>query len=213
MTLDDVFQTDQAKSHDEFWLYVLGYAHLFNVDTNGPDTCDDWSFQYLTANSSGSQNPKVTQVLRRRINDVTQMVLNTYQDVINAYSPPDNMHLKFVDVSPGFNGHRLCEAGKTYNQQWYDDDLAIWNLSFFNGLAEELVLQLLTLDFDFNTRFSTQQMRDDMDATSSGSNCNNSPVTLGWTCRPMHPKENGHGFIKDAVIAAMRADNVPGVKG
>ena len=34
-TLDDIFMTDQARSHDQFWLYVTGYVPFFNNATDG----------------------------------------------------------------------------------------------------------------------------------------------------------------------------------
>jgi hypothetical protein len=41
-TLDGIFAYASEQRNPEFWLYVTGYAHFFNTDTND---CDDWTFQ------------------------------------------------------------------------------------------------------------------------------------------------------------------------
>jgi hypothetical protein len=71
-TLDDIFKTDQARSHDEFWLYVTGYAHFFNVDT---DECDNWSF---SPNTTIYNRPTLTKTLRVEINQILTQFNDIY---------------------------------------------------------------------------------------------------------------------------------------
>jgi hypothetical protein len=70
-TLDDLFRSDQAKARSEFYLYVTGYAHFFNVDT---DDCDEWSFSPWWV----SQGPLVVKGLRVEMNNLLQDFLQVY---------------------------------------------------------------------------------------------------------------------------------------
>ena len=46
----------------------------------------------------------------------------------------------------------------------------------------------------------------------SKASADDNQVSNGWRLRPFHPKSGGHAKIKEQVIAALRADGVPGVK-
>jgi hypothetical protein len=71
-TLDDIFKSNAAKARGEFYLYVTGYAHFFNVDT---DDCDYWSFSpWWIADGK----PLLKKGLRVEMNNLLQSFLQVY---------------------------------------------------------------------------------------------------------------------------------------
>jgi hypothetical protein len=73
--------------------FLTGYAHFFNVDADAT-RCNNQSFCPTLG-----RNPKLSMELRVAINDLVEQVNN-------------NPNIHFVDISPGFNGHRFCEPKK-----------------------------------------------------------------------------------------------------
>jgi hypothetical protein len=69
--LDEIFATDQAKSHDDFRLYLNSYAEFFNADTDG---CDTWSF----APWWRIWKPKLVKALRQEFNAKLDAFNNVY---------------------------------------------------------------------------------------------------------------------------------------
>lgn len=60
LALDDIFASEQAKSHEDFWVMISGYAHFFNDKT---DDCSNWSFARFTRHS-----PKLYKDMRVEFN-------------------------------------------------------------------------------------------------------------------------------------------------
>jgi len=121
------------------------------------------------------------------------------------------MNIRFVDVDRVFDAHRFCEPGRNLNDQYYSEDTWIWNLSWFNHYADA---EYDVLTFDNGGQY--------LEERGVGRHQPPNPAVLyqtlsgrsrqaGWLFRTFHPKGAGHNAIKDAVIAAMRADGVPGV--
>jgi hypothetical protein len=95
----------------DFKLYILGYAHFFNL---GANYCDDISFGAFAL--VGGAAPKVSNVLRTAFNDAVTNVNNVLSRVATDIG---DERVKFIDISPAFNTHRFCENSHNYKDQWY----------------------------------------------------------------------------------------------
>jgi hypothetical protein len=130
------------------------------------------------------------------------------------------MHIKYVSVTEGFNGHRFCEAGHSFEDQWYSDQVYIWNLQYFNN-NQEVTGTVISSDKDSDGHqvlwmqwpFTNQSMADfDTGLSEQSGSGGGNEISNGWRLRPFHPKANGHTVIKNSVIAQLKADKVPGVR-
>jgi len=157
-----------------FKVFLTGYAHFFNVDDDATD-CNDQSF------GPGLHRPKLTMVLRKAINNLVEQINTAYSNVVASMNNPD---IQFLDISPGFDGHRFCEPG----QDNYDNENSnqegetwIWNFHWFwpNGV-------------DNGTAPA-----DEIDPASSD-------FSRGEIARIFHPTRQGHGAIKEIVKIAVR---------
>ena len=97
-TIDDVLDTENAKKHVDFFLYLTGYAKFFAAEG---DWCNGQSF-----GAYPSRKPKLSQELRRAINKLTDDLNALYQNVIKGY---DHKGLRYIDIDKGFDGKRFCE--------------------------------------------------------------------------------------------------------
>lgn len=76
-TLDDVFKSDTATSASEFWFFITGYSHFFNVDTTD---CDQMTFSPWPVTPVVGL-PLVKQDLRKAINDGQEAFFQVYVSV------------------------------------------------------------------------------------------------------------------------------------
>ncbi|KAH0536746.1 hypothetical protein FGG08_006418 [Glutinoglossum americanum] len=209
-TLDDLLASDQAKSHPEFHMYLSSYARFFNSDS---DTCNDWSFSPWWR----IWKPKLVKELRKEFNDKLDAFHNVYSTVIGSYATPSGMHLGFIPVSDGFDGHRFCEPNHSLKDQWSSDDVWIWNLQYSNpdnGQAE--IGEILT---DTNGTSYMGQAQGDSESNyqnftlfSPDAFGPSQPSGSGWSSRPFHPKKVGYTKMKDTIIQRLKGDRVPGVQ-
>lgn len=116
----------------EQYLYVIGYARFFNDATTGSDTCDGWTFSG-SAGLEGGHYPPVSQALRQRMNGLITAFNQRYVDAINAYKAPNNKYVGFISVDDGFENHRFCEPGASFQDQFYSAETYLWNLSAQDG--------------------------------------------------------------------------------
>lgn len=85
----------------------MGYAHFWNVDTT---QCYDVTWSYWTRNNP----PKLTQDLRRQLNDLTTQLNGAVTDAVDRANANDpRKPVVYVDYSNSFNTHRYCEDGVT----------------------------------------------------------------------------------------------------
>jgi hypothetical protein len=189
-TLVDLFNSPQAKSHPDFWLYVNSYVHFFNVDT---DWCNTVSFSPRVIGS----NQLLQKELRVQFNSQLTRFNGIYQDVVNKFQTSPGQHLGFIDLSPAWDHHRFCEPEhQAKNDQWYNPDVWLWNLQLGAYQNPDGGSPPDPTDIPTDGDFSI---------TSGGNVLEN-----GWRFRPFHPKTAGHKAIKDTVIARLRADKIPG---
>lgn len=203
-TVRDLLAEESVKNNPDFKLYVLGYAHFFNLGSN---YCDDESFapQAAKFKGAGYHPPTLTNRLRTDFNDAIHRVNNILEKVTKDVGDP---RAKYIDISPAFNTHRFCEDHHKFDDQWYSTDVWLWNLN--------LVASDPPADPSLMNAWITKGTLPD------GVNINSLNGTVGiegsaggqpWAQRPFHPKIGGTGTIRDYVIAAAKADKIPGVVG
>lgn len=202
-TLLDILDWSTIKGRDDFYLYIVGYAEFFNTSP-GSDWCNDQSFGKV-------HKPSLTNTLRSKMNE---LVRNVNSKIAQSVTDMHNDHIKFLDPSPLYEGHRFCEPGQTLSNQYFLNDVWFWNLSppeddpdYLNILTDPLqpVWQAAWLAGDLYPN-GTKATQDQIMAMVGGSN----PYSSG---RTFHPKNGGHTAIKNGMISLLRNNNVPGVKG
>lgn len=202
-TLLDILDWSTIKGRDDFYLYIVGYAEFFNTSP-GSDWCNDQTFGKV-------RKPRLSNAVRSKINE---LVRDVNSKIAQSVTDLHNDHVKFLDPSPLYDGHRFCEPGHTLSNQYYLNDVWFWNLSppeddpnYLNILTQPLlpVWQEAWIDSDLYPN-GTKATQDQIMAMVGGSN----PYSSG---RTFHPKDGGHTAIKNGMISLLRANNVPGVKG
>lgn len=213
-TVTDLLNHPSVKDNKDFKLYILGYAHFFNL---GANYCDDISFGVMKYIPRGSA-PKLSNQLRTDMNDGVERVNQILKRVATDVN---DTRVEFLDISPAFSGHRFCENNHNYQDQWYSTDVWLWN---FNTPADDppadpnLMNQWINAyrfpdnttlpEFPNGTTIGVETQRGVETDGSGGST--GSPT---WSLRPFHPKQGGTQAIANIVIAQALADKIPGVKG
>lgn len=224
--LDDIIGVAQATQalNQPFDLYVSSYVRFFNDSTNA---CDKWSFAHDRISTG---KPKLVKGLRKIINDKVQQVNNIQADVIKNYKIPPhtpfNSNFRVHNAQPDniFNGHRFCEPNHSFNDQYYNKDVWLWNLQYNDEKkGEEVGVATTNNDVTFMAPPAgldvTQGFQTVLGADTNpnaiiptGNDANTQQYGFGWTARPFHPKFPGHTALKDFFIQQMRKDRIPGVK-
>jgi hypothetical protein len=123
----------RGLTNPDFKLYVLGYPHFFNVDT---DQCDGATFAYYKDDNGG---PYLTKDRRETINGLIEQM---NEAIRAAVASTNDKRILFVDISPSFEGHRYCEEGikEPYSGGLFTgiDDNAAWLYHFDWNPAHEL---------------------------------------------------------------------------
>ena len=202
-TIRDLLGYAAVKDNKDFKLYILGYARFFNL---GDNYCNDISFGALAP--VGGNAPKVSNRLRTDINNGINRVNNILARVARDV---EDSRVKFIDISPAFDGHRFCEDHHNYKDQWYNKDVWLWNL---NTPADDPPAPTSLIDMWLHNSSlpdGKPYVPDDTVAIEgSGGSTGDGPT---WQQRPFHPKQGGTGAIKDLVIGTAKLDKVPGVIG
>ena len=200
VTLADLMDTDAARSHIGFFLYLTGYAKFFDVSGTW---CDNQSF------GAKLRKPKLTLELRKAINGLTQDLNDLYRQTIKDF-PAHGM--RFIDIDPGFDKNRFCMEPSLLQRPWwfsaqyYWTYVWLWNLSVpasDNTLVDANNIPKAPPDED--NAYQGLVTTADIGPQGGG----NEEGTPGWQQRPFHPKAPGYTAIKDAIIAQMKTDSIP----
>lgn len=105
-----------------------------------------------------------------------------------------------MSVTEGFNGHRFCEPNHTYFDQFFSNDVWLWNA----------VPQILP---------SEQEGQPGADDGRGPEECQQQLLDFskpgdsrrGSELRPFHPKNPGFTAMKEAITNDLKKDKVPGV--
>lgn len=194
VTLDDILKNEHTKKYKEFFIYVTGYVHFWNVDTEYCNECV-WSV------NPGYQTT-LSKELRVAMNDAVQKFNERYAATIAAYKPRAGATVRFVDISHNFNGHRFCEEQNKGTCRTMDmaQNVYIWSLSVTAWDVQQhpknpfpsMCKQGCTL-WDFSVPGNY------VDGSSEPSKT-----------RVMHPKEGGHFEISQHLYQKFQEDKLPG---
>ena len=200
VTLADLMDSNAAKSHIGFFLYLTGYAKFFDESGNW---CDGQSFGAKT------RKPKLTLDLRKTINGLTQDLNDIHKKTIEDFPAHG---LRFIDVDPGFANNRFCMEPSLlqrpfwFSAQYYGTWVWLWNLSV--PQSDNTVVDANNIPKappDEDNAYQGLDTNAPIGPQSSGDE--NGPP--GWQQRPFHPKAPGYTAIKDAIIAQMKKDFIP----
>jgi hypothetical protein len=211
-TLDDIFEfaTSPNRRIDHFDLYISSYVELFNSNTSD---CNDWSFALIFSR----EKPRLVQELREEMNTLVREFNEVQARVISNYKTPrPTYRVNYIPVSIIYEGHRFCEPGHSFEDQYHSPDIWLWNLLYedSNPDSSEIIRQTLDgtthmdiqLNFD-NMEYPVRSLRGGKKRVEAMF-----PGLGGWTGRPFHPKFMGHMAMKDAMVQKLKKDSVPGVK-
>ncbi len=191
------FEILQKAGAPQFKLYWTGYAHFWNQDTT---QCDDVTWSYWTRDNP----PKLTQDLRRQLNDLTSQLNGAIKDAVDrANSNDPRKPVVYVDYTNSFSTHRYCEDGVT------EPDPNRADTWFFEWDTTEAYT--VTESHAFPQGSLEKQIQDwiDQQAAADGSL---KPASQGshWIADSLakifHPRIDGHNAIKDAVLASYAAN-------
>jgi hypothetical protein len=215
---------DTQALNQPFDLYVSSYVRFFD---NTTDACDQWSFAHDRLSTG---KPKLVKELRRIINDKVQQLNDIQADVVKNYEIPPrtpfNPNFRVHNSQPDsiFNGHRFCKPNHTFEDQYYNQDVWLWNLQYYDEKTGEeqgvtttnngVEFMAPPASLDVTHGFQTVLGADTNPIASipQGNDANTQQYGFGWTARPFHPKFGGHTALKDFFIQQMRNDQIPGVK-
>ncbi|KAI1269957.1 SGNH hydrolase [Xylariaceae sp. FL1019] len=213
-TVRDTLNHPAVRDNKDFKLYILSYVKFFNL---GANYCDDISFGAF-AWVPGGNAPKVSNRLRTDMNDGVDRVNKILARIANDVNDP---RVKYLDISPAFEGHRFCENHHKYLGQWREPDVWLWNFnppimdppadpSFMDSWLSQGKLPdgtVLSLPNGTDVGVEMQGGADTDGGTGSGR-----PQPT-WSQRPFHPKPGRTEVIGNIVIAQALADKIPGVVG
>ncbi|KAK6065489.1 hypothetical protein SCUP515_11205 [Seiridium cupressi] len=203
-TVADILDHDSVKINPNFRLYVIGYAHFFNVD-DGSTWCNDQTFSLFW--NTQAQPQKLLLGLRRSINDLVEILNQQIQRAVDDFK---DRGVGYIDITKRFDGGRFCETNHTLLDQYWGNNVMLWNAS-----PEGVVLNI---NGNYSVRDPTENEMNNWLQTGKFTNGPNevsaqSPVSgpiqgtsPGVALCPFHPKENGHGKVADAIIARLKAD-------
>jgi hypothetical protein len=203
-------------------LYFSSYVQFFNAET---DACDNWSFGHSTLSKS---YPRLVKGLRKVINDAVARVNELQAEVISKYEISDgSRHIRHETSNKLYENHRFCEPAHTkIEDQYYHDDVWIWNLQYKDTQADAGGKEVPVLEsgvwhmsaepgfvelpangtqLNGTTPVTVLPSQDELAALGS------SGAGAGWMSRPVHPKFRGHEAMKGHFIERMRNDKIPGV--
>jgi hypothetical protein len=116
---------DSHKNIPKANVYFSSYVEFWNDAT---DECDNWSFGRWF--STG--HPKLVKPLRAEMNDLVRKFNAVQEDVIKkkqaAIGVSELVNFRHIPISGEFSGHRFCEPGHSFEDQWNSAEIWIWNL-------------------------------------------------------------------------------------
>lgn len=200
--LNGILSHPNIKDNPDFHLYIVGYAAFFNTSPDS-DWCNEVSFGIIP-----TMKPNLTNALRSRMNNLVRALNQAIQKSVNDFGNP---RVKFIDPDALFEGHRFCESGHTKQNQYFLNEVWFWNISppeddpDYLNIFDSVLLPIYQKNWVDNYAFPNGTIADEQTLISMlGSDVYSSGRTF-------HPKLGGHVAIKNAAIARLRADNLPGI--
>jgi hypothetical protein len=199
-TIREIFDKDPAKSTPDFKLYLIGYAHFFDIREEAT-ACNDWSFNLPWLNI-GKDKQKLNLDVRSAINGLVEDLNNGLRTVAANWGDK----VGYIDTTPGFDDHRFCQVGHSQWDQYFGNKVYLWNWlgSVLTQGTDGAFSERDPTDDEFQKwlvdgRFTDDpaEVTPDEAATISSPHQGASP---GSALRPFHPKKDGHGAMAAAII-------------
>lgn len=216
-TYQDMLNNDMLAKNKNAKVYHTGYAEFFSTAGKGAeDWCEATQASFSVGSSVKTEGRAIlTKSLREAINALTDKVNTAIKDV--AGEKDLKSRFRFVDINPVFAKHRFCELGSNIKAQYFDSNIWLWNVVAPGLGAANLDVGPVPKDvqnpgdFQFDQSDVNAQVFNNQTPgiASGGSDGNN--IINGWRLRPFHPKSPAYTGIKNAVVAQMKADKIPGV--
>ena len=211
-TINDILDDPNVKSNPDFLLYLTGYALFFGTDHDPWCNKEAWNIPSFV----NTPTPYLSAQLRTAFNDRVTKVNNLYKSVIQDNFPNQ---ARFVDLDPGFEGHRFCEPGASHSDQFNRDthfeNVYLWNLNY-PPLGAIQVTNTTAPNPDEQNGTLTSEEAQQLFGTNgvtawsgSGSGGEANTPENGWRLRPFHPRYTGYTSIQNAILVQLKADGLP----
>jgi hypothetical protein len=203
----DAYNTirDVVNDHPGTKIYVIGYTYFF-ADSDEDTWCNDFSFVTKT-----EQRQKLTLELRRDINLLVTEMNNQIRLATQKFKD-----VGFIDIWPGFNKHRFCEKSHSAWDQYFGNQVYLWNASpegvLLNYNGQLIVREPTQSEFSkwYNGhdllygKFTNDKDEVNINATQIKTQSPNQGGSPGVILRTFHPKENGHRVIAKAIMERLK---------
>ncbi|KAI4651191.1 uncharacterized protein J4E79_009390 [Alternaria viburni] len=120
--VNQVFDHPKVKKNPKFRLFVVGYFQFFFDEGGEGDWCSNVSFGLRS-----SDRPRLSLALRKRINALIRYLNKAIEDAVKGSFHPERT--TFVDTDQHLEGHRFCQPGHTLYDQYFGDNVYLWNMS------------------------------------------------------------------------------------
>lgn len=204
-TINDILADPSVKSNPDFLLYLTGYAQFFGTDYDPWCNQEAWNIRPAI-----SPTPYLSQELRSAFNDRVSKVNELYRKTIQETFPHQ---ARYIDLDPGFQGHRFCEPGMNHGDQLNTDTnfekVYLWNLNWPFQVANQPAPNPDEKDGNITSDEAQQLFGGNGVTAWSGSGGEGNSPGNGWRLRPFHPRYSGYSSIKNAILAQMKADGLP----
>ncbi|KAL2821315.1 SGNH hydrolase-type esterase domain-containing protein [Aspergillus cavernicola] len=208
-----------------FTLVVTGYAQFFNEVTN---LCDTKSIG--VARVLGLAAPKLLKAKRQQMNALVRSLNTIIKDMVQEVNAEfDDKHIRFFDIDPLFNGHRLCDTDPSTGAELSNWRTNAWFYTFYRnsdpGARLSTVAATLTAENDNlddlgpvdlskcpaeGTELDTElgmwcEMLREIDlGAGSGLPPRDLTDIIGSLFKTMHPKFKAHEAIMNGIINEWR---------
>lgn len=203
-TINDILADPSVKSNPDFLLYLTGYAQFFGTDYD--PWCNNEAWNILGT----SATPYLSVELRTAFNDHVSKVNDVYKTTIQQNYAKQ---ARFVDLDPGFSGHRFCEPGASHSDQLNTDTnfekIYLWNLNWPWQVANQAAPNPDEQNGTVSAEEAQQLFGNNGVTAWSGSGGENNGPNNGWRLRPFHPRYSGYTSIKNNILAQLKADGLP----
>ena len=205
-TLLDAVMSKVANSG--FKLYMTGYANFFNPDTT---QCNDVSFNFWEEKPENQAN--LTTELRGNLNTLVQTLNGQISSAVDRANKKDSRKpCVFVDISPGFSGHRYCDVGITEpdlndDNRWFQENWLFEQHAPYSGnnlTKQYQAWAAQELQSNSTSRVSKQFMSE-LGIQGQISIYGSGQWVFDALARAFHPTIDGHNDIKNVILSVYTA--------
>ncbi|KAI4908648.1 hypothetical protein J4E90_008380 [Alternaria incomplexa] len=120
--VNQVFDHPKVKKNPKFRLFVVGYFQFFFDEGGEGDWCSNVSFGLRS-----SDRPRLSLALRKRISALIRYLNKAIEDGVKGSFHAERAIFVNTDQNP--EGYRFCQPGHTLYDQYFGDNVYLWNMS------------------------------------------------------------------------------------